>query len=311
MNTKQLPELFSALTKKALMALAMVLACSSATAEQTQQPTIAIIIDDMGNHFENGADLINLPYPITLSFLPERRHTLSLIKLAKEHKKEIMLHAPMQNSLGIQLGKGGLTEDMSEMQIKQTLRKSFIAIPHMVGINNHMGSRLTTQTKAMEWVMEAVSQHPFFFLDSRTASNSVAAQIAAEHRIPNLSRDIFLDHHQTRRFIQAQFIKLVELAKEKGTAIAIAHPHKVTVDYLRWALSKLDEKGISIASASAIWQIQNPSQSMQSIFASRAQQSRVAQSTKQKPRPKTLDHKQTVLADKGNYSNPTYHKQSL
>ncbi|WP_068553865.1 MULTISPECIES: divergent polysaccharide deacetylase family protein [unclassified Oleiphilus] len=247
-------------------------------AELKQQPTIAIVIDDMGNHLENGSRLIDLPYPLTLSFLPERRHTRALIERAKENGKEIMLHSPMQNKLGIKLGKGGLTESMSEMQIKQTLRKSFISIPHMVGLNNHMGSQLTTQNKVMEWVMETVKQHPFFFLDSRTSANSVAAKIAAAHQIPNISRDVFLDHFQTRKFVQAQFIKLVELAKKNGTAIAIAHPHKVTVEYLSWALTKLDEKGISIASASAIWQIQNPGQSMQNIFAARNKVPRLAQS---------------------------------
>ncbi len=260
-----------------------------AVAEHAQQPTIAIVIDDMGNNLENGKGLIDLPYPLTLSFLPERRHTLALIDRARKKNKEIMLHSPMQNSLGIKLGKGGLTENMSEMQIKQTLRKSFIAIPHMVGLNNHMGSRLTTQSKVMSWVMETVSQHPFFFLDSRTSANSVAAKTAALHSIPNITRDIFLDHHPTRKFVQAQFIKLLETAREKGTAIAIAHPHKVTLDYLRWALSKLDEKGISIASASAIWQIQNPGKSMDRVFESRSQPSRIAQN-----QPRNADKLQPV-----------------
>ena len=247
-------------------------------AELRQQPTIAIVIDDMGNSLKNGSRLIDLPYPLTLSFLPERRHTLTLIEKAKSKNKEIMLHSPMQNKLGIKLGEGGLTENMSEMQIKQTLRKSFISVPHMVGLNNHMGSRLTTQPKVMNWVMQTVRQHPFFFLDSRTSANSVAAKLARKHGIPNLSRDIFLDHFQTRKFVQRQFIKLVELAKKKGTAIAIAHPHSVTVDYLSWALTKLDEKGISIASASAIWQIQNPGKSMDNIFAARNKTPRIADS---------------------------------
>lgn len=246
------------------------------SAEQKQQPTIAIVIDDVGNHLENGTRLAELPYPLTLSFLPERRHTQTLINKAKKHNKEIMLHSPMQNSLGIKLGKGGLTEDMSEMQIKQTLRRSFISVPHMVGLNNHMGSRLTTQGKTMKWVMEVVKQHPFFFLDSRTSSKSVAAKTALRHNIPTISRDIFLDHFQTRKFVQKQFIKLIEIAKKKGSAIGIAHPHSVTIDYLSWALSKLDEKGISIASASAIWQIQNPGKSMQQIFTARKEKPRLA-----------------------------------
>ncbi len=235
-----------------------------AMAESINQPTIAIIIDDMGNQYQNGLDLVLLPYPLTLAFLPERRHTQALLRLAQQYNKEIMLHSPMENLLGLQLGKGGLHENMSEQEIKSTLANSFKAIPNMIGINNHMGSKLTTKPKIMKWVMEQVKQHPFYFVDSRTSANSVAAQTAEEYQIPNLTRDVFLDHKQTRKFVQKQFLKLIEIAKVKGTAIAIAHPHKVTVDYLSWALPKLDEKGIRLATVSAIWHIQHPHQQMHS-----------------------------------------------
>jgi polysaccharide deacetylase 2 family uncharacterized protein YibQ len=257
--------------------VAALLAVQPLSAKEAQHPTIAIVIDDMGNHLENGSRLIDLPYPITLSFLPERRHTQTLIEKAKLNNKEIMLHSPMQNSLGIALGKGGLTEDMSEMQVKQTLRRSFISVPYMTGLNNHMGSKLTTNSETMKWVMEVVQQHPFFFLDSRTTAKSVAAKLAIQHKIPTIKRDIFLDHFQSRKFVQKQFLKLIETAKKKGTAIGIAHPHTVTVDYLSWALTKLDEKGISVASASAIWQIQNPGKSMQQIFSAREKSVHLAQ----------------------------------
>ena len=227
-------------------------------ADSIHQPTIAIIIDDMGNQYQNGLDLVRLPYPLTLAFLPGRPHTNKLLTLAKQHQKEIMLHSPMENSLGLKLGLGGLRESMSEQEIKSTLANSFKAIPNMIGINNHMGSKLTTKPIIMKWVMEQVKQHPFYFVDSRTSADSVAAQTAEAFHIPNLSRDIFLDHHQTRKFVQKQFLKLIKIAKEKGSAIAIAHPHKVTVDYLSWALPKLDEKGIRLATVSAIWHIQHP-----------------------------------------------------
>jgi len=152
---------------------------------------------------------------------------------------------------------------MNERQIKSTLIDSFQDIPHMVGINNHMGSRLTTNPIAMRWVMETIRKHPFFFVDSRTSAKTVAADIASSYRIPNLSRDVFLDHEQTRGFIQKQFKKLIKIAKETGTALAIGHPHKGTVEYLTRALTKLDEKGVSIATVSALWQIRHPRLTMQ------------------------------------------------
>jgi len=168
----------------------------------------------------------------------------------------------MENSLGIDLGSGGLHNRMSEFEIKTTLNDSFEDIPDMVGVNNHMGSILTSNPKIMNWVMEEISKHNFYFLDSRTSASSVAAKTAESFKIPNLSRDIFLDHKQTRKFIQKQFLTLLDIARKKGTAIAIAHPHKVTIDYLSWALARLDEKGVSMATASAIWQLRNPQKRM-------------------------------------------------
>ena len=230
-------------------------------------PTIAIIIDDMGHSYDQGVELINLPFPLTLSFLPERPYTKRLIEMANFHRKEIMLHAPMQNSMGFGLGYGGLNKNMTEATLKKTLLNSFEKINYMVGVNNHMGSVLTTDPLTMKWVMQTISQYPFYFVDSRTSADSVAANMASEYNIPNLSRDIFLDHMQERGFIQNQFLKLIDLAKKNGTAIAIGHPHPETVKYLTWALTKLDEKGIAIATISGLWQIRHPQRDLKKELA--------------------------------------------
>ena len=252
----------------ALILLSLFTGFSAPTfADINQTPTIAIIIDDMGHSYEQGVELINLPFPLTLSFLPERPFTKRLVEMANFHQKEIMLHAPMQNSMGYNLGFGGLKKSMPASELKQTLVTSFNKINHMVGLNNHMGSVLTTDHSAMRSIMEVVSQYPFYFVDSRTSSNSVAASIAQQYNIPHLSRDIFLDHIQNREFIQTQFLKLIELAKRNGTAIAIGHPHPETIEYLTWALTKLDEKGIAIASISSLWQIRNPQRDLQKELA--------------------------------------------
>lgn len=243
-------------------AVLLLLSVASAQADSIRQPTIAIIVDDMGHHYRHGRELIEMPFPITLAFLPGRKHTQALSELAHQHDKEIMLHAPMQTVTGFRLGHGALTEDMDEYQLKQSLESSLQSIPHVRGINNHMGSLLTAQPRAMRWIMETLSQQPVYFVDSRTSPLSVAAKIAARYNIPHLTRDVFLDHQQSRKFVQKQFLKLIEIARERGTAIAIAHPHRVTIDYLRFALPRLDERGIQIATASALWQIRHPQQRM-------------------------------------------------
>jgi len=225
-------------------------------------PTIAIIIDDMGYNLEEGERLINLGRPLTLSFLPYRPYTVQLAQLAHQHHKEIMLHAPMANTHHYGLGKGGLTPDMDEQHMTTTLRRALQSIPHVQGVNNHMGSLLTQQLLPMEWVMKELSRYPLYFVDSRTIASSIASNVASAYQVPNLDRDIFLDHEQTEEFLEKQFKLLINKARENGSAIAIGHPHKLTVDFLEKHLPQLDAQGVAIATVSGLWAIRNNNQNM-------------------------------------------------
>lgn len=235
-------------------------------AEQTPTralpPTIAIIIDDMGHSLEEGQRLARLEQPLTLAFLPYRRHTVSLAKLAHKQQKEIMLHAPMANTRNFDLGPGGLTSDMDELGVVTTLRRALQAIPYVQGVNNHMGSLLTQKLRPMDWVMKELRRYPLYFVDSRTIASSVAGDVARAHQIPSLTRDVFLDHEQTEEFVDRQFKLLIKRARENGSAIGIGHPHKVTVDYLEKHLPELDAQGIAIATVSGLWAIRNSNREM-------------------------------------------------
>lgn len=225
-------------------------------------PTIAIIIDDMGHNLHEGERLANLDQPLTLAFLPFRRHTDVLARLAHSRNKEIMLHAPMANTRNFSLGPGGLTSDMDEQNLTSTLRRALQSIPYVQGVNNHMGSLLTQKLKPMDWVMQELYRYPVYFVDSRTIASSIAGNVAAAYQIPTLTRDVFLDHEQTEEFIDRQFKELIRQAKENGSAVGIGHPHTVTVDYLEKHLPELDEQGIAIATVSGLWAIRNNNQRM-------------------------------------------------
>lgn len=245
----------------AALALCAGLASGAAPGE-AQAPTIAIIIDDMGHNLHEGRRLAHLDQPLTLAFLPYRRHTVQLAKLAHTKEKEIMLHAPMANTRNFGLGPGGLTPDMDERAISTTLRRALQSIPHVTGVNNHMGSLLTQQLQPMDWVMKELNRYPVYFVDSRTIATSIAGSVANAYQIPSLTRDVFLDHEQTEEFVDQQFRLLIKTAKENGTAIGIGHPHKVTVDYLEKHLPKLDEQGIAIATVSGLWAMRNGNREM-------------------------------------------------
>lgn len=166
--------------------------------------------------------------------------------------KRVMLHAPMDNTHQFKLGPGALTTQQSELELKATLRKTLASIPHVSGVNNHMGSLLTQNTKAMNWVMEVIQGQDLFFVDSRTTAGSVAYDIAKAHQIPVLKRDVFLDHQVDSVYIQEQFIKAVRIAREHGEAVVIGHPYPETITFLEEALPALDEAGVQLISVSAM-----------------------------------------------------------
>lgn len=248
-----------------LLAVAFCFTAGTVSAEPARKalpPTIAIIIDDMGHSLVEGERLANLDQPLTLAFLPYRPHTDSLARLAYKQHKEIMLHAPMANTRNYGLGPGGLSPEMDEQSMVTTLRRALQSIPHVQGVNNHMGSLLTQQLQPMDWVMKELFRYPVYFIDSRTIASSVAGDVAAAYRIPTMTRDVFLDHEQTEEFVDRQFKLLIKRAKENGSAIGIGHPHKVTVDYLEKHLPKLDEQGIAIATVSGLWAMRNGNREM-------------------------------------------------
>ena len=259
-----MPQLFPKIVAVSLAAALGLLGASAPTlAEPAQEaprsvpPTIAIIIDDMGHDLIQGQRLVAMEQPLTLAFLPYRRHTTALAEAAHRNHKEIMLHAPMANTRQFGLGPGGLDVTMDQNTTASTLRRALASIPHVRGVNNHMGSQLTQMQNNMNWVMSELVNYPVYFVDSRTIATSVAADTAAAHRIPTLTRDVFLDHEQTEEYVDRQFRLLVKKARENGSAIGIGHPHKVTVDYLSRVLPTLDEQGIAVATVSALWTLRN------------------------------------------------------
>lgn len=227
-------------------------------------PTIAIIIDDVGNDAHAAQRLIAVEAPLTLAFLPFLKHTPTLAEQAHRRgsDKEIMLHAPMANLARMPLGPGALEADMDGPTLANTLQRSLAAIPHVRGVNNHMGSLLTQQVAPMRAIMRELARHPLYFVDSRTIASTVAADEATRAGIPNLSRHIFLDNEPTASHVHAQFEQLLQLARRQGHAIAIGHPYDATVSYLEQRLPALDEEGIAVATVSGLWRLTNDNRDM-------------------------------------------------
>ena len=120
------------------------------------------------------------------------------------------------------------------------------SVPHVVGINNHMGSLLTTRPPAMTDLMQELRRRQLFFVDSRTATDSVAAATAQAQGIPVLARDVFLDDDPSPEAVVAQLAQLERLARRHGYALGIGHPHPATLAALEQWLPQLAARGIDL-----------------------------------------------------------------
>ncbi|MGR6871728.1 divergent polysaccharide deacetylase family protein [Pseudomonas sp. HK3] len=207
---------------------------------------LAIVIDDLGNSLQAGLNAIALPADITFAVMPHRKHSKRLAERAARLGKDVILHAPMSTVNGRKLGAGALNESLSELEFKTKLAFAIESIPFAKGMNNHMGSQLTTNSVAMMWVMEVLKEKQLFFLDSRTSAKSVGFSTAQTMGLPSASRDIFLDNEIDIEHIHLQFKKAITVAERYGSAIAIGHPHKTTIDYLEHVLPQLKGTHVSV-----------------------------------------------------------------
>lgn len=217
--------------------------------EVDQRPVISIIIDDLGARRDYGMAAVQLPGPIACAFLPHYPYTVILARRAHSYNKEVLLHLPMQSVGDDPLGPGGLRLEMTETEFVRELQNDLESVPHVQGINNHMGSLLTRHPGHMLWLMQQMNRTGnLFFVDSRTTRSTIAHKVANEMGVPNMERDVFLDHDRDAESIARQYDELLETARRKGTALAIGHPYEGTLKMLAQRLPELEAEGIRLVS---------------------------------------------------------------
>jgi len=215
------------------------------------RPRVAIIIDDLGQRLGYSLRAVRLPGPVTCAFLPRAPYSERLAELAYRGNKEVMLHLPMEAVSQKPLGPGGLTINMPRSDLVAALRADIKSIPHVRGINNHMGSLLTQHAESMEWVMaELMRRKDLYFVDSHTTVRSVVSEVAAEYGIPHRTRDVFLDALPGAESIERAFQRLLTIARRDGSALAIAHPYPRTLEFLQSHIPQLVESGIELVPVS-------------------------------------------------------------
>ena len=215
---------------------------SASISAAEQRPVLSLVIDDLGYSFEYGRAAIELKGDHTYAVIPGTHYGRKLARLANIHKKEVILHLPLQAiSSSAASESNALNEAMDEDQLTSNLLDMLSELPAIKGVNNHMGSHLTQIDYFMRPIMDSIKKYNpnLYFLDSRTSPNSIAHSEAVSAGISSMSRDVFLDNDFTNiESIHLQFQIWLEKARKRGHAVAIGHPHPTTIRYLQENLAE-------------------------------------------------------------------------
>lgn len=199
-------------------------------------PSIAIVIDDLGADAVHTREAIALPPTVALAFLPNPADTPRLAREAKHAGHEILAHIPMQAIGAHDPGLFALTTGLPSAEIVTRLDWALSRVPGYIGINNHEGSRFTADRSGLEPVMALLARRKAFFFDSRTTPDSQVLPVARSFGVASAARDVFLDDVESIDAIDLQLRNLEAHARQQGTAIAIGHPHEITLDAVAyWA----------------------------------------------------------------------------
>ncbi len=194
--------------------------------------TVALVIDDLGRSVADVERIEALGVPVTYAVLPYESRTAQVAAALRRRGEEMILHLPMQPENGANPGPGALTVTMSRAELAAATRRAFAAVPGALGMNNHMGSRLTADRTSMDAVLRVVGKRGLYFLDSRTTPESVAYRTARALDVPAAERQVFLDPDPRGDAVRYQFRRLLALARSRGSGIAIGHPHPETLRVL-------------------------------------------------------------------------------
>jgi uncharacterized protein len=220
------------------------------SARRGSGPRLAIIIDDMGEDRKEAESVLALRFPVTLSVLPNLPFSQETAEEAHRHKDEVMLHLPMESRGEAEEGGKAKPEPhelrvgMAAREVESGVAEMLSTVPYAAGVNNHQGSKATSNAALMRALMQSLRGKNLFFIDSRTTPDTVAYETAESLGIKAASRKVFLDDKLSRAAIAAQLELAASDAKLNGFAIAIGHPHPETIAVLSRNAPRLQKHGI-------------------------------------------------------------------
>lgn len=222
--------------------------------DQDTLGVIVLVIDDFGYRNDNISDgFLNLKIPITCAIIPGHTASKKFAEKAVSYGKEVIIHMPMESenySPGEDEYK--LLTSMTSELLENKLIQAFESLPEAIGMNNHQGSKATSDSKTMTVLASVLKSRGKYFIDSRTSSLTIGEKTMTSFGVPTARRNIFLDNNNDLDKIEEQINKLANSAKKNGVAVGLGHARKNTLSVLEKVVPGLLDKGFVFQFASQV-----------------------------------------------------------
>lgn len=205
---------------------------------------VAIIIDDFGNGQGGTQEMLSMPIKLTVAIMPFLPTSKTDAELAHKQGHDVIVHMPMEPKQGNPkwLGPGAITSNMSNEEIRKRVEEAIDNVPYAVGMNNHMGSKITGDERIMSIVLEVCRERGLFFVDSKTNYHSVVGKLAVQMGMPPVANNIFLDDRHSVSHVSRQMKAVETWASEHQNCVTIGHvgvQGKKTAEAIRQSVSSM------------------------------------------------------------------------
>lgn len=222
--------------------------------DQDTLGVIVLVIDDFGYRNDNISDgFLNLSIPITCAIIPGHIASKKFAKKAVSSGKEVIIHMPMESeNYAPGEDEYKLLTSMTSELLETKLIQAFESLPEAIGMNNHQGSKATSDSKTMTVLASVLKDRGKYFIDSRTSSLTIGEKTMISFGVPTARRNIFLDNNNDLDKIEEQMNKLANSAKKNGVAVGLGHARKNTLSVIEKVVPDLLEKGFVFQFASQV-----------------------------------------------------------
>jgi uncharacterized protein len=218
-------------------------------------PRIALMVGGLGLNAEGTRSAIaDLPGPVTLGFAPYGPAIGERAAQAREAGHETVLQAPMEDfsDSADDPGQHMLKMSASDADNLDSLRWLMSRFTGYVAVVNHLGGKFTADREEITPVMREIAARGLGYLDDGASPRSLAQEVAATLAMPSARADVAIDADPAPEAVDAALARLLDLAREHGSAIGVASASPSSVERLAAWAAALESKGVALVPLSAL-----------------------------------------------------------